>query len=72
MPPKRQKFENSDDSHSDNDEEKPLVVVVKSGDLTAEEAEAEQNRLEEGMYVSELRKKFCLSYATNGAKLLFL
>lgn len=44
---KRQKFEDCDDSHSDNEEEKPLVVVVKKGDLTAEEADTEQRRLEE-------------------------
>ncbi|XP_061393281.1 uncharacterized protein KIAA1143 homolog [Musca vetustissima] len=47
---KRQKLENLEDNISDSDEperedEKPLVVVLNSGDLTAQEAEAEQKRL---------------------------
>ncbi|XP_005187683.1 uncharacterized protein KIAA1143 homolog [Musca domestica] len=48
---KRQKLENLEDNFSDSEEperedEKPLVVVLKSGDLTAQEAEEEQKRLE--------------------------
>lgn len=47
----RAKFENAFDDnsdYSDNDEEQPQVVVVKSGDLTADEAELERQRLELG------------------------
>lgn len=35
-------------SESDLDEEAPQVVVLKKGDLTAEEAEQEQKRIEIG------------------------
>ncbi|XP_073839311.1 uncharacterized protein KIAA1143 homolog [Musca autumnalis] len=46
---KRQKLENNEDQLSDEEpereDEKPLVVVLKSGDLTAQEAEEEQKRL---------------------------
>lgn len=35
-------------SESDRDEEAPQVVVLKKGDLTAEEAEQEQKRIETG------------------------
>ncbi|XP_013116434.2 uncharacterized protein KIAA1143 homolog [Stomoxys calcitrans] len=47
---KRQKIEDLDDNFSDSEEperedEKPLVVVLKSGDLTEEEAKAEEKRL---------------------------
>lgn len=37
-----------EDNISDNEEEKPQVVVIKSGDLTAEEAEREKNRIDIG------------------------
>lgn len=51
----RQKLENLEDNFSDSEEperedEKPLVVVLKSGDLTAQEAEEEQKRLAKGKY----------------------
>lgn len=39
------------DSGSDNDEEAPQIVVVKTGDLTAEEAEAEKKRIDKGQRI---------------------
>lgn len=46
---KRQKLEDEYQSGDDNiDEEAPLVVVLKDGDLTAEQAEAEKRRIEKG------------------------
>lgn len=51
---KRQKFEDSeevDDQYSDNEEEQPQVVVIKTGDLTADEAEREQLRIEKGLNI---------------------
>lgn len=43
---------NSDDEELKErpDDNKPLVVVVKPGDLTAEEAEREKERLERGKF----------------------
>lgn len=35
-------------SESDRDEEAPQVVVLRKGDLTAEEAQLEQKRIETG------------------------
>lgn len=41
------KLQNAEEDFVDDaDSEKPQVVVLKEGDLTAEEAESEQNRLE--------------------------
>lgn len=41
------KLQNAEEDFVDDEEsEKPQVVVLKDGDLTAEEAEAEQRRLE--------------------------
>lgn len=46
---KRQKLEDEYQSGDDDyDEEAPQVVVLKEGDLTAEQAEAEKQRLEKG------------------------
>lgn len=46
----RQRLENDFDSESDYepDEEAPQVVVLQKGDLTAEQAEQEQQRIEKG------------------------
>lgn len=46
----RQKLDIDSDSGSgsDRDEEAPQVVVLKKGDLTAEEAQQEQKRIEIG------------------------
>lgn len=40
-------------SESDRDDEAPQVVVLKKGDLTAEEAEQEQKRIETGKEIQE-------------------
>lgn len=45
---------NDSDSDSDYDEEAPQIVVVKKGDLTAEEAEAEQKRIEKGEQIYQI------------------
>uniref|UniRef100_A0A0B6Y8J8 DUF4604 domain-containing protein n=1 Tax=Arion vulgaris TaxID=1028688 RepID=A0A0B6Y8J8_9EUPU len=37
-----------DDGAPEAEEEKPIVVVIKSGDLTAEEADVEQKQIDEG------------------------
>lgn len=54
---KRQKLVHSDDEDlsdgQDLDEESPQVVVLKEGDLTAEEAGVEKKRIEIG------KKDFC-------------
>lgn len=50
----RQKLNNDSDSDSDYDEEAPQIVVVKKGDLTAEEAEAEQKRIEKGEQIHQI------------------
>lgn len=52
----RQKLEYDSDSGSDPEEEAPQVVVIKKGDLTAEEAEQERKRIEKGM--SPIRMHF--------------
>lgn len=45
----RQKFDNDSESdRSDCEEEAPQVVVLKKGDLTAEEAKHEQKKIEQG------------------------
>lgn len=42
------------DSESDSEpEEQPQVVVLKKGDLTAEEADKEKKRIEKGMIWNE-------------------
>merc|ERR1712098_847049 len=41
---KRQKLDYEEDDRSDTEEEKPVVVVLKAGDLTAEEV-SQENRL---------------------------
>lgn len=52
MSEQRAKLENAlnddDSDYSDGDEEQPQIVVVKSGDLTAAEAETERLRIEAG------------------------
>lgn len=45
-------------SESDRDEEAPQIVVLKKGDLTAEEAQQEQNRIEKGKKHEKLVNKF--------------
>lgn len=50
----RQRLSEDYDSDSDRDEEAPQVVVLKEGDLSAEEAESERIRLEKG--------KFCAAF----------
>lgn len=40
----------SDSDRSDYEDDAPQVVVIRKGDLTAEQAEAEQKRIEKGMY----------------------
>lgn len=51
----RQKFDfdqdSNDSDYSDKDEEQPQIVVVRTGDLTAEEAEREKQRIETGKYL---------------------
>lgn len=44
----RQKIDEGLSGGSDSEEEAPQVVVLKTGDLTAEEAEIEQKRIEKG------------------------
>lgn len=44
----RQKFEYGSETDSEPDEQ-PQVVVLKKGDLTAEEADQEKKRIEKGM-----------------------
>lgn len=44
----RQRLDSDSGSESDRDDEAPQVVVLKKGDLTAEEAEQEQKRIETG------------------------
>lgn len=46
----RQKFDENDydSDYSDKEEEQPQIVVVRSGDLSAEEAERERIRIETG------------------------
>lgn len=44
----RQRVEYNEDSDSDADTELPQVVVLKPGDLTAEEAEKEKQKLLKG------------------------
>lgn len=55
----RQKFDFDQDSNdsnfSDKDEEQPQIVVVRAGDLTAEEAEQEKLRIETGKCLGTLR-----------------
>lgn len=48
----RQKFDENDydSDYSDKEEEQPQIVVVRSGDLSAEEAERERIRIETGEY----------------------
>lgn len=50
MPAQRQKFDENDydSDYSDKEEEQPQIVVVRSGDLSAEEAERERIRIETG------------------------
>lgn len=43
---KRQRLDTDSGSESDRDDEAPQVVVLKRGDLTAEEAQQEQERIE--------------------------
>lgn len=56
---KRQELENfSDDEESagnSREEEQPQVVVLKEGDLTAEQAEIEQKRIEKGKKIKTLK-----------------
>lgn len=50
---KRQKLsEEFDSDNSDLDEESPQVVVLKEGDLTAEQADIEKKRIEIGKFFS--------------------
>lgn len=50
---KRQKLsEEFDSDNSDLDEESPQVVVLKEGDLTAEQADIEKKRIEIGNFFS--------------------
>lgn len=62
----RAKYDSGEDSdYSDKDEELPQVVVVSNGDLTADEAEREKQRLDRGMYYqlnSTLSVKNTLTY----------
>lgn len=45
----RQRFDDDDDSDDyEEHDDAPQIVVLKKGDLTAEEAEAEKQRLEKG------------------------
>lgn len=39
------------DDSSDSDDEQPQIVVTRSGDLTAEQVEAEKKRIESGMLI---------------------
>lgn len=50
------------DSGSDLDEEAPQVVVLKKGDLTAEQAEEEQKRIEKGKWTKPIKNRcnFCI------------
>lgn len=43
---KRQKLNQEFDDSSDSDDEQPQIVIVKSGDLSAEQVEAEKRRIE--------------------------
>lgn len=59
----QQQFDDSD--VSDKEDEQPQVVVLKSGDLTAEEAEKEKIRIETGKQMktkTKHRKNFCFSF----------
>lgn len=44
----RQKLNQEFDDSSDSDDEQPQICVTKTGDLTAEEVEAEKRRIESG------------------------
>lgn len=44
----RQKLNQEFDDSSDSDDEQPQIVVTKSGDLSAEQVEAEKRRIESG------------------------
>lgn len=44
----RQKLNQEFDDSSDSDDEQPQIVIVKSGDLSAEQVEAEKRRIESG------------------------
>lgn len=44
----RQKLNQEFDDSSDSDDEQPQICVTKTGDLTAEEVEAEKQRIESG------------------------
>lgn len=44
----RQKLNQEFDDSSDSDDEQPQIVVTKTGDLSAEQVEAEKRRIESG------------------------
>lgn len=44
----RQKLNQHFDDSSDSEDEQPQIVIVKSGDLSAEQVEAEKRRIESG------------------------
>lgn len=46
----------SDSDRSDYEEEAPQIVVLKKGDLTAEQAETEQKRIEKGEIIFFFQK----------------
>lgn len=48
-------FDDNEDV-SDNDEEQPQIVVVRTGDLTAEEVERERQLIETGWFYHHRRR----------------
>lgn len=50
----RQKLNQEFDDSSDSNDEQPQIVIVKSGDLSAEQVEAEKRRIESGKAFSVL------------------
>lgn len=60
----RQKLNQEFDDSSDSDEEQPQIVVTKTGDLSAEQVEAEKRRIEIGEILFDLLPFRCYNYKT--------
>ena len=44
-------FSSDEDDETQKEDEMPTVVVLKEGDLTAEEAKSEQKHIDEGIHI---------------------
>ncbi|XP_063698059.1 uncharacterized protein KIAA1143 homolog [Culicoides brevitarsis] len=71
---KRQKvqdYDDSDEDFSDKEEESPQVVVLKEGDLTAEQADVEKKRieLEESQKKADLTERVIFKAKSKGGEI---